>query len=169
VRIVRRTALLVWLAAAAVARADDPPVVEHQPVACGVPGRALRLCATISDDVQVARARVFFRADEDKYWSVVDMVFGGLTYCATLPAVRAGRARAIEYYVQALDDQYQAQRTQTFRVPIKTQGRCEVSVVEADAKRPQAMRVYATHKKQGGKLDAAFDPTGVTFVPMAGK
>jgi hypothetical protein len=169
VSIVRQIALLGLLAAAAIVRADDPPVVEHQPVTCGVPGRALHLCATISDDVQVARARIFFRADEDKYFSVVDMVFGGLTYCATLPAVRPGRAQAIEYYVQALDDQYQAQRTQTYRVPIKTQGRCEVSVVESDPKRPQIMRVYATHKKQGGKLDAAFDPTGVTFVPVAGK
>ncbi len=161
-------AFALSLAAAPAAWADDPPVIEHQPVACGVPGRALHLCASVSDDVQVARARVFFRADEGKYWSVVDMVFGGLQYCATLPAVRPGHAEAVEYYVQALDDQYQAQRTQTYRVKIQTQGTCVVSQGEGDSGQPRAMRVYATHKKQGRKLDEAFDPAGVTFVPLVG-
>jgi hypothetical protein len=162
----RRLALVILAIAPAVVRADDPPVVEHQPVPCTVPGQALSLCATISDDVQVARARVFFRAAEEKYYSAVDMVFGGIQYCATLPAVRRGRTAAVEYYVQALDDQYQAQRTSTYRMIVNADGVCEFPPLEKDPKRSQAIRVYATHKKQGGKLDGAFESKGVVFVPV---
>jgi len=161
----RSMAAFAFVVAAAVARADDPPVVEHQPVPCTTSGQALSLCATISDDVQVARARVFFRATEEKYYNVVDMVFGGIQYCATLPAVRRGKTAAIEYYVQALDDQYQAQRTRSYRMTVDAAGVCEPPI-EEDPRRSQAIRVYATHKKQGDKLDGAFDSKGVVFVPV---
>lgn len=163
----RLAGCLALLVLALAARADDPPAVEHQPVPCAIPGQALSLCATISDDVHVARARVFFRAAEEKYYNVVDMVFGGLQYCATLPAVRRGKTAAIEYYVQALDDQYQAQRTSTYRMLVSADDVCEFPPIEKDPARSQAMRVYATHKKQGGKLNGAFDSKGVVFVPVA--
>jgi hypothetical protein len=157
--------LLSLAAGLPAAWADDPPVVEHQPLPCAVSGRALSVCATVSDDVQVARARVFFRPTEEKYYSVVDMVFGGIQYCATLPAVRRGRTAALEYYVQALDDQYQAQRTNTYRMAVDPRV-CDSPPIEQDPKRAQAIRVYATHKKQGGKLSGVFESKGVTFVPV---
>jgi hypothetical protein len=159
--------LSLLCAGAITARADDPPEIDHQPVPCAIPSRALALCAAISDDVQVAKARVYFRSTGEKHYSIVDMVFGGISYCATLPAIRAGKTAAIEYYVQAVDDQYQAQRTSTFRMVVEPEGVCEFPPLEKDAARASAIRIYASNPKQGKKLDKAFDPDGVTFVPVS--
>ena len=57
---IRRTtpavlALLLPLAAVA-----EPPVLEHQPSPCTVPDKPMSLCATITDDTQVAKARLYF-------------------------------------------------------------------------------------------------------------
>ena len=46
---------------------------------------------------------------------------------------------------------------------------CEFPPLEKDAKRAASIRVFATNKKQGKKLPDEFLPTGVTFVPVAGK
>jgi hypothetical protein len=162
-------ALVLALACAGLARADDPPVIEYQPSPCTIPDRAIGLCATVTDDVQVAKARVYFRPEGDKFYSFVDMVFGGISFCGTLPAPRDGKLRAIEYYVQATDTQYQAQRTSTFRMALQPEGVCEFPPLEKDAARSAAIRVYATNKKQGKKLDDAFQSAGVSFVPVAEK
>ena len=73
----RSTAALLglgaWLAAASASA--EPPAVEHQPVPCTVPDKALTLCANITDDGQVAKARIYFRSAGDKFYSFVDMVF----------------------------------------------------------------------------------------------
>ncbi len=158
--------LLVVLSAALPVWADDPPVIEHQPASCTVPSQPLSVCAAISDDVQVARARVFFRPADEKYYNVVDMTFGGMSYCATLPGARAGKTKAIEYYVQAVDDQYQAQRTSTYRLAVEPEGVCAFPPLEKDTTRAAAIKVFATSKKQGKKINDAFDPKGVTFVPQ---
>jgi hypothetical protein len=158
----RSCAILLLLAGSA--RADDPPVIEYQPTPCTVPDSALSLCAAIGDDTQVAKASVYFRAEGQKYYSYVDMVFGGINYCATLPGVRS--KKVVEYYVQAVDDQYQPSRTSTYRLFVEPPGVCEFPPLEKNAARAAAIRVFATHQKQGGKLDGAFDPRGVTFVPF---
>ena len=85
------------------ARADAPPTVEHQPALCAVPDEPLSLCATISDDGNVAAARLYFRRAGQKYYSFVDMSFTGVDYCGTLPAPKHGKTKVIEYYVQAID------------------------------------------------------------------
>jgi hypothetical protein len=162
-------ALLAGLAAAAPSRADDPPFIEHQPSACTVPERPLSLCASISDDGTVAKARVYFRKAGDDFYSFVEMAFGGINFCGTVPGPRDGKVKAIEYYVQAMDDQFQPQRTSTFQVNVQPEGVCEFPPVEKDARRSAAIKVYATHKKQGSKMPADFQADGVTFVPMAGK
>jgi hypothetical protein len=33
----------------------------------------------------VAKAKVYFRASDEKFYAWVEMSFGGLNYCATLP------------------------------------------------------------------------------------
>src|SRR5215475_14010217 len=91
---------LLFVAMPFAAAADEPPVVEHQPVPCMVPGKPISLCATVSDDRQVAAARVYFRSAGEKFFSYVDMPFGGINYCGTVPAVLEGKAKTIEYYVQ---------------------------------------------------------------------
>jgi hypothetical protein len=149
--------------------AGESPTVEHQPLPCTVPGKALSLCATITDDKQVAKARVYFRPAGGKFYSFVDMVFGGINFCGTLPAPRERKVDAIEYYVQGVDDEYDAQRTSTFQMNVLPEGVCEFPPVEKDAARAGAIVVHATSPKQGKKLDDAFLPTGVSFVPMSGR
>lgn len=160
--------LLVAALPAALAFADDPPVVEHQPIPCAIPGQAISVCAAVSDDAMVANARVYFRATDEKFYAMVEMTFGGLNYCTTLPAPRAGRLKSIDYYVQATDDQYQTKRTSTYRMEVLPEGVCEFPPIEKDASRSGSIKVFATSPKQGKKLPDQFDAAGVTWVPRPG-
>ena len=165
-RACRVPALLCALVLApALARADAPPVVEHQPALCTVPDKTVSLCAAISDDGTVAVARLYFRRAGEDYYSFVDMSFTGISYCGTLPAPRE-KTKAIEYYVQAIDDNYEPTRTSTFRLPVEPEGVCEFPALEQDPQRAAAIRVFATSRKQGKKLDGGFLKAGVTFVPV---
>jgi hypothetical protein len=130
-----------------------------------VPGRPIALCAAISDDGNVATARLYFRRAGEDYYAFVNMAFTGVSYCGTLPSPRE-KTKAVEYYIQAVDDNYQPQRTSTFRLAVQPEGVCEFPPVEKDAARAAAIRVTATNRKQGKKLDDGFDATGVTFVPL---
>jgi hypothetical protein len=155
--------------AAPLVLADEPPAIDHQPVPCTVPAKAIALCAGISDDQNVSAARVYFRKAGADFYSFVDMSFGGINYCGTLPAPREGKIKLIEYYVQAVDDGFQAQRTSTFQLSVVPEGRCEFPPVEKDPKRAAAIKVFATNKKQGARLDDAFDRLGVAYVPLGAK
>jgi hypothetical protein len=157
--------VLVTVVPAMPAPADAPPSVEHQPALCTVPERAVSLCAAISDDGTVARARLYFRRAGEKYYNFVEMPFTGIDYCGTLPAPRSKKAKVIEYYIQAVDDDYEPTRTSTFRLPVEEEGVCEFPPLEIDEARAAAIKVFATNGRQGKKLDGAFVRTGVTFVP----
>ena len=158
-------AIVLLLLLAAPARADDPPAVEHQPALCTVPEKPLSLCAAISDDANVAVARLYFRREGEDYYASVNMAFTGVSYCGTVPGPRE-KAKAIEYYVQAVDDAYQPTRTSTYRIAVQPEGVCEFPPLEKDAAKTAAIKVTATNRKQAKKLDAGFNPTGVTFVPL---
>jgi hypothetical protein len=158
----RALVLALGLAPAAGA---EPPAVDHQPSPCTVPEKPASLCASITDDGQVAAARIYFRPAGEKFYSFVDMVFGGLSFCGTVPGVHTGKVQTLEYYVQAVDDQYESQRTSTFNMEVKAE--CEFAPVEKDPKRAAAIVVHATNQKQGKKLPDEFVPTGVSFVPVA--
>lgn len=156
------------LLSAPAVRADDPPSIEHTPASCTDANKAVYLCAAISDDQNVSAARLYFRKAGDDYYSFVNMAFGGINYCGILPAPREGKVRTIEYYVQAVDDQFQPKRTSTFQLRVLSAGQCEFPQV-VKGNQPLAIKVFATHKKQGAKLDDAFDRLGVTFVPLGSK
>ena len=146
-------------------QANTPPVVEHQPALCTVPDRALSLCAAVSDDGNVAATRLYFRRAGERYYNFVDMEFTGIDYCGTVPAPREGKTKAIEYYIQAIDNTYEPTRTSTFMLPVESDGVYEFPPIEADESRATSIKVFATHRKQGKKLDGAFHRPGVTFVP----
>lgn len=156
---------LALLVIPAPARGDDPPVIDYQPVPCAVPEKAITLCAAISDDNQVATARVYFRRAGADFYQFVDMAFTGVSYCGTIPGPREGKIRAIEYYLQAVDDQFQPTRTSTFNMIVQPEGVCEFPPT-ADPKKASAIKAFATNRKQGNKLDSAFVQTGVTFVAV---
>ena len=158
-------AALVLLLPVATSWADDPPAVEHQPALCTEAGKPLSLCAAISDDGSVATARLYFRREGETYYAFVSMAFTGVSYCGTVPGPRE-KTKAIEYYVQAVDDAYQPQRTSTFRIPVQPEGVCEFPPLEKDLAKAAVIKVTATNRKQGKKLDDGFSATGVTFVPI---
>lgn len=166
-RMATRGVAAVVILVAATAAADDAPLVEHQPSPCTVPGKRISLCATVTDDHQVAAVRTYFKARGEKLYSFVDMAFGGLAYCATLPGPRE-KAGALEYYVEAVDDQYQSQRTSTHVLPVQPEGQCEFPPVAKGHDATAILVVHATHRKQGRRLSGAFDETSVTFVPAPG-
>ena len=145
----------------------EPPSLEHTPIPCTLADKPASLCASITDDGQVAVARIYFRPAGEKFYSFVDMTFGGLSFCGTLPAPRQGKVQAIEYYVQAVDDQFEVQRTSTFIMNVQPEGVCEFPPLEKDPARAAAIKVHATNQKQGKKLPDEFVPTGVSFVPVA--
>lgn len=157
------------LASALGAFADDAPLVEHQPLPCSVPDKPISICATASDDSQVEKVRAFFRREGQDYYSFVELAFTGLNHCGTLPAPREGKLKVIEYYVQAVDDKYQPARTSTYRIQIQPEGVCEFPPVEKDPERAASITVFASHKKQGKRLDGAFSGAGVNFVPVEAK
>lgn len=130
-----------------------------------VPEKPASLCASITDDGQVAAARIYFRPAGEKFYSFVDMVFGGLSFCGTVPGARAGKVQVLEYYVQAVDDQYESNRTSTFNLEVKPE--CEFAPLEKDPARAAAIVVHATNQKQGKKLPEELVPTGVSFVPVS--
>lgn len=157
--------LAVLLIAPASARADEPPSIEHTPSPCTVPDKAISLCASVSDDNQVATARIYFRRQGEDFYQFVDMAFTGVSYCGTLPAPREGKVKAVEYYLQAVDDQFQPTRTSNYQLSVMPEGACGFPPVEKDAKKVAAIKVFATNRKQGSKLDTSFEQAGVTFVP----
>jgi hypothetical protein len=156
----------VMVAAMASVAAAEEPDVAHQPSPCTVPGKPITLCATVTDDGQVAKVRIYFRPAGEKFYSFVDMAFTGINFCGTLPAPREGKTQAIDYYVQGVDDEYNPKRTSTYQLNIQPEGVCEFPPVEKDAAKAAAITVYATSPKQGNKLPGAFQPKGVTFVPV---
>lgn len=160
--------LIVAALPAAFAFADDPPAIEHQPIPCTVFAKPIAICAAITDDAMVAKAKVYFRAADDKYFSWTEMLFGGINYCATLPAPREGKLKSIEYYVQAIDDQYQSQRTSTYSMLVQAEGVCQFPPIEKNPDRAAAITVYASSPRQGKKLPDEFEATGVTWVPLGG-
>ena len=170
----RGPALRLWRAGAVVAAmvsgaGAEEPDVAHQPSPCTVPGKPISLCASVTDDGQVAKARIYFRPAGEKYYSFVEMAFTGINFCGTLPAPREGKTQAIDYYVQAVDDEYETRRTSTYQLNIQPEGVCEFPPVEKDKSKAAAITVYATSPKQGKKLPGAFQSAGVTFVPVKTK
>jgi hypothetical protein len=156
-------AIAVCLLAAHRAGANEPPSIEHQPTSCTDAGQPISLCATIVDDVEVARARLYFRRPGEKYYVFAEMSFRGLNYCGTIPAPLS--ISAVEYYMQAIDNEYEATRTSTYRLEVKPAGSCDFPPIEKDPERRSAIKVHATDTEQGIHLPRGFDATGVTFVP----
>lgn len=66
------TLALSVLALAPAGSRESPSPIDHQPVACITAGSFARLSARFGPTVEVARARVFFRAAETPHWYYVE-------------------------------------------------------------------------------------------------
>ncbi|MEO8501804.1 MAG: hypothetical protein ABI565_12870 [Vicinamibacteria bacterium] len=149
--------------------ANDPPVVEHQPAQCSLVGKPIELCASVLDDGDIAKVRTYFRRPGEKEYLVSEMAFEGARFCTTLPGVKPGKLRSLEYYIQATDTEYESKRTSTYQLQIQSEMDCAFPAVQKDARKAAAITVYATSAKQGSKVPDYLDPTGVTFIPVGGK
>ena len=154
--------------AAAGASANDPPLVEHQPAQCSIVAKPIELCATVLDDGDIAKVRAYFRRPGEKEFLVSEMAFEGARFCTTLPGVKAGKLRTLEYYIQATDTEYETKRTSTYQLQIQEESECAFPAVQKNAKKAAAITVAATSAKQGTKVPDYLDPAGVTFIPAAG-
>jgi hypothetical protein len=141
------------------------PDIVHQPAHCSIPGTPISVCAVVTDDRQVVKARAYFRPEGERYFSFVELEPRGGEYCGTLPAPREGRMKQLEYYVWAVDDEYVPQRTTPFLLEMQEEDVCGFPPLERDPARAASITVYATNPRQGGELDDDFERTGVTFVP----
>jgi hypothetical protein len=102
--------LLLSLLLQPLASDPKPPTIELAAARCVPPGARPRVCARVFDDGTIIRARAFFRASgrDSFYWT--EMGFEGSRHCAWLP-VPSRKTRAIDYYVEAVDDAYEASRS----------------------------------------------------------
>ena len=160
-----RAAVILVLSTLSVPTWADEPVIDHQPVLCSLRGKNPRVCAAVADDGEVKHARVYFRAEgqEAFYWS--EMAFDGVQYCATLPVAKKSR-RSIEYYLWAVDDEFESQRTRTYRISLVPTAPCDYPVFDEEPDRISNLVVHATSPKQGKSIDE-FEDTGIReFVPV---
>ena len=159
----------VMVAVASVpALANDPPLVEHQPAQCSIVSKPIELCASVLDDGDIAKVRTYFRRPGEKEYLVSEMVFEGARFCTTLPGVKPGKLKSLEYYIQATDTEYESKRTSTYQLQIQTAEDCAFPALQKDPKKASAITVLATSGKQGSKVPDYLEPAGVTFVPMGG-
>lgn len=155
-------------ALAASAFAGDPPVVEHQPAQCSIASKPIELCASVLDDGDIGKVRTYFRRPGDKEYLISEMTFEGARFCTTLPGVKPGKLRSLEYYIQAIDTEYDSKRTSTYQLQIQDEADCPFPAVQKDPRKAAAIRVQATSERQGSKVPDYLEPAGVAFVPVAG-
>jgi hypothetical protein len=94
----------------AAAQENQPPSIRLDAPACGVVAARTRVCAYVVDETGVAQVRVSFRAPGARGYHWTPMSFDGALYCAWLPAPLP-QTRAVEYYVEAVDDKYEPSRS----------------------------------------------------------
>lgn len=142
----------------------DEPTLDHQPVECTVAEKNPRICAYVLDDGEIKRVRVYFRSDRQDayYWST--MAFDGIQFCATLPLAK-GNVQAIDYYVWAVDDEFQITRTRPYEISLRKTASCSYPVIDEDPERIASLVVNATSGKQGDKIKD-FEQSSVSqFIP----
>lgn len=147
--------LTAMLAAPASAQENEAPAIRHDPPACGSAATRLRVCAYVVDETGIAQVRINFRARGTRAYYWTPMAFDGALYCAWLPAPLP-ETRAVEYYVEAVDDQFEPSRTADHTVPVRP----DCSLSAPDPAPPPAV-VGTTVVKQL-PMPPGFDPATLT-------
>jgi hypothetical protein len=160
--------LLVSLSAFPSLAPAEEPAIDHQPVECSAPEKNTRICAYVLDDGEVKRVRAYFRAEKQEafYWS--DMAFDGIQFCATLPVAKKNVA-ILEYYIWAVDDEFQSVRTRSYPVSLSPTAPCAFPVVDEEPERIGKIVVNATSEKQGTAIEEFEERGIIQFVPLRKK
>jgi len=149
------------------ARAEEP-TVDHQPVECSAPEKNTRLCAYVLDDGEVKRVRAYFRAEKQEAFYYSEMAFDGIQFCATLPVAKK-EVSVLEYYIWAVDDQFQSTRTRSYPVSLSPTAPCAFPVIDEEPERINKIVVYATSEKQGDKIEGFEERGIIQFVSLRKK
>jgi hypothetical protein len=134
------------------------PMIDHVARPCARPSTRTKICALVLDDQTIALARVLFRAEQTKHFYWTEMFFDGSRHCAWLPTPSAG-TRGIDYYVEAVDNEYEITRTRTESLRIDAE--CGL---EPDLAPDTPSRVGTTASGQT-PLPPGFEPATVETVP----
>jgi hypothetical protein len=95
-------ALPVIVLVACPAAGAEALVIDHTPVACMVVGRYPEIAARLVPSQTVAKARVYFRADNAPNWSSVEMRVEGDVLKVALLKPRS-HSRGVYYYIEVTD------------------------------------------------------------------
>ena len=146
----------------------EEPAIDHQPVECSTPEKNTRVCAYVLDDGEVKRVRAYFRAEKQEafYWS--DMAFDGIQFCATLPVAKP-HVNILEYYIWAVDDEFQSTRTRSYPVSLSPTAPCAFPVIDEEPERIGKLVVNATSEKQGTAIEEFEERGIIQFVPLRKK
>ena len=141
--------------------------VDHAPVGCVVARRFPVLAARIDPAENVARARVYFRAESGRHWYYVEMTHQGSVFKGTLPRPRKGTAR-IQYYIEALDTAAASSRTSEY-TPSVAGSAAECSRATAVAGATSGRSVVTVNAPPGAPLiPAGFETSGIVAAGAAG-
>ena len=106
----KRIVIAVLLSASPSAAPAEGVSIEHQPVGCVVAGKHPQMLACFSPQSQLARARVYFRAEGTPHWYFVAMTPSAPCFVGTLPKPKLA-IRKLNYYVVAVDRSFAETRT----------------------------------------------------------
>jgi hypothetical protein len=96
------------------------------------------------------------------------MAFDGIQFCATLPVAKKHVA-TLEYYIWAVDDEFQSTRTRSYLVSLSPTAPCAFPVIDEEPERIGKLVVNATSEKQGTAIEE-FEERGIlSFVPLRKK
>lgn len=81
---------------------DQPPEITHVPVTQGIEGTQITVQATITDDISVDSATLYYKSQGATTWSSVSMQGSGQQYSGVIPASKVVKG-TLQYYLQAKD------------------------------------------------------------------
>jgi hypothetical protein len=98
---------------------NQPPAISSEATPCVRLHARPKVCAFVLDDKGVAQVRAVFRAAGRGHYYWTAMGFDGTRYCAWLPAP-GDPTTAIEYYVEAFDDEYDLSRSRGEKIGVRS-------------------------------------------------
>lgn len=128
----RRVVLVsVWAAVAPAGAFAQGLAIDHKEVRCIVAGKFPRFDACFNPSGDVARARVYFRAEGGPHWYFVDMKTSAPCFTTVLPKPKKS-LKKMNYYLEVVNRGFEESRTTEYNPDIVTdQGQCRKDVPAA--------------------------------------